>query len=96
MLELGFPGAFADPTPVFFVLEFDRLDMGALDFGFGRGVRGFELPRDAMVTAGREDELFGGVGGLPVEGVRGVLVLVEDEGDEISRGFLNIARTICY
>lgn len=87
MLALGLPSGFADPGPGFFALEFDRLGSGALDLEFSRGVRGFELLRDAIVEEGRDGLPLGGVGGLPVEGV-GADVLKEEV---FSRGFLNIA-----
>jgi len=59
---------------------------------FERGVRGFvELVRKDIVDVedgwSGVEELFGGVGGLPVEGLRGVLSGV---GLAFSRGFRNI------
>jgi len=83
MLALGFPTAL--PAGVFFTVG--RLLDGALIFELGRGVRGLVGPRDAIVDVGcRDVRPFGGVGGLPVDGLRGVSAV----GDEFPRGFRNI------
>jgi hypothetical protein len=83
MLALGF--AMVLPAGVFFMLL--MFVDGIFDFEFGRGVRGLTELRLAIVGGGRgRAESLGGVGGLPVEGFRGVAVV----GDLFSRGFLNM------
>lgn len=64
-----------------------------LALGLGRGVRGFEEPlRDAIISAARELVSLGGVGGLPVEGVRAVVC----EKGALSRGLLNMLEHISF
>jgi hypothetical protein len=89
---LGLPRGFGNPAADFFVPELDRLGKGALGLGFGRGVRGFERVRDAIVKepGALEGVLLGGVGGLPIEGVKGIVF----EEEVFSRGFLNIAEEV--
>lgn len=88
MLALGFPGVLLPGfvTTTFFVLCL--LDAGTFNCGFARGVSGFAEPRLAIVDNDCGVRVpLGGVGGLPVEGFKGVSI----EGDEFSRGLRNIA-----
>jgi len=72
---------------------------GTLVFEFGRGVRGFVDPLEAIAAGdSRGVRLFGGVGGLPVDGFSGVSIAAE----AFSRGLRNMQvygreeRLICH
>ena len=83
MLALGLPGILG--TDVFFMLE--RALDGTLVLEFGRGVRGLVDPPDAIVARGsRGVRIFGGVGGLPVDGFSDVSIAA----DAFSRGLRNM------
>lgn len=90
ILPFGFPIVFE--VAAFLLLC--RPSTGTLLFEFGRGVSGFvELVRVVMVDiacCGRSLKAFGGVGGRPVEGTRGNLMLESDS----SRGLRNIAGVV--
>lgn len=83
MLALGLAGVlevvgFFDPC---------FIAAGTFVLDVGRGVSGLVEPRETMVAGRGTRVLFGGVGGLPVEGFNGVVF----EGLAFSRGLRNIS-----